>query len=363
MNNKKIILIIFVIVVVLCALVVTILLLLQINSNQSTVENPPTSYVSYPNAVGPDGKPIVKDYEYALINKDDNIKIKTLLGEELLISIDSKNWKEVQWSKDGSYVSALGETKKGVYNLFVYNIKTQDWRQITTFDSNGVSSYQWVNDDQLLFTEGGWLHSYKYSSVNEILKIYQIDAVIVSLSPNKSTVILKSPSNIFSILSVEGKLLFTLDQINIKGSDQTLKIKEIHYNADSETLLLITDTNKFYDWGLGDSEATELTINSGNIKLSSVNIMCSEEIDKFKTYTLTSSEVDFYNLDLNNNKLNSVTTKTSEEKISSTLFQCLTQDDFIFDIVNTDKNNWYEVKGDKIDRLVVLDEAVEAAMK
>lgn len=361
MNNKKLIVIVVIILFVVVSLAIGLAILLKtpvVNNN-----NPPNSYPNQNITDSDEKNP--KNYEYVLINNEDNIKLKTILGEELLINIEPKKWKEAKWSLKGSNVAALGETQSEVYNLFLYNLKEKKWIQVTNFEKNGVTSFDWIDNDTILFTEGGWLHRYKYSTLNEVVKIYQIEATLAALSPNRSTITLVDTNGTFYILSIDGKLLFSLNKIGIQNSEESISIKKVYYSRDSETLLFVTNDNKLYSWNLGDGNAKEISIPEQNNELASLNIICSLQVDKFEAFTLIdTTTVNFYTLDTLNNTLTLETNKLTEKPITNIAFNCLEEEDrLLFKLMAEDGNNWYQYKDSKIEKLVILDEAIEVDVK
>jgi len=357
--TRKNILIIGTIVVALCSLSFVVFIITQINQN--IPGNTPISYTNPTNVVT-SNEDLRKKYDYALITSNDNIKLKNTINEELLINLDPKNWKNIQWSKEGSYVSALGETAAGVSNLFIYNLSTQKWTQATEFDE-GVTSYNWIDNDTILFTSGGWLHRYKYSSENEIVKLYQIDGAIVSVSPNFTTILIKDSKNVFSILSVEGKLLFSLDKITVKDTNTNIPIVEAYFNKDAENMLLVGPSVTFYTWKIGSTEAKAMPLDKDDDQdIAGVKILCSQEVDLFKSYRIEEGEIKFANVDTFNQELNALNFKELNGGTSN-FVKCTDDNDVTFSISTSDSNNWYVISGDQVQRLVILDGSKEVAVK
>ena len=73
--------------------------------------------ISSPGGIVNPDENMLDRYTYALINNNDNIKLKTELGEELLINIDEKDWKDIKWSTEGDNVAVLGQTKPDIYHF------------------------------------------------------------------------------------------------------------------------------------------------------------------------------------------------------------------------------------------------------
>lgn len=321
------------------------------NNNQNPISSPG-------GIVNPDENNLDR-YSYALVNEEDNIKLKTGLGEELLINIEEKNWRDIKWSKQGENVAVLGETNPDIYNLFIYNLDNKNWLQVTNFETAGITSYDWIDDTTILFTEGGWLHRYKYPSINEVFKIYQIDATIVEVSPNKSTLIMVDANGTFYVMSIEGRLLFTLNRIGFEGGQGFITISKVFYSRDSETLLFLTIDRRVFSWDLGDPSAKEFIPEGPGVQLSNVNIICSTEVDTFEVFTLADTmNINFYTLNLFTNTLDTLLNHTSELPIADIKFNCSNEDTrIVFNIINTDGNNWYQLEDSKIEKLVILDEA------
>lgn len=356
MKSRKFLFIILGVLIV-SSLIILVAIMLR-NAPQTPGIQPPPS-ASYPNGVVDPNDPQLQKYTYALVNSTDNIKLKTELGEELLINLERKNWRDIKWSKEGSNVAVLGETKPDIFNLFLYDLNEKRWIQITNFETTGVTSYDWVDDDTILFTEGGWLHRYKYSTISEVLKINQIDATLISISPNRSTIIMQDEGGTFYVLSIEGKLLFTLNRIGFDGGEGFIIIQRVYYSKDSETLLFLTQDNRIFSWNLGDASATEVSLTAEeNSTLSSANIMCSVEVDKFTMFSLSDLMLDFYSLDLIENELTNIASDELEFPISEFNFNCSQEDTkILFNIVDEEGIKWYQLEDAEIEKLVILDEA------
>ena len=71
-------------------------------------------------------------------------------------------------------------------NLFVYNLESQNWTQVTSFDAEqetGVLDYEWLDSKTLIFNQGvgidNWMHKVNIDSPAEILKVERINGEIL----------------------------------------------------------------------------------------------------------------------------------------------------------------------------------------
>src|SRR5258706_5344329 len=131
-----------------------------------------------------------KEFINATITTDDTIILKNNKADKLIIQLERKHWKNLQWSPSSNLLAVMGETTSGVFDIYIYNLNDKSWSKATDYSnfSNGVDSYYWIDNKMILYTQGTaperWLHKFNYLS-KEIVKLEHIDGTIDSLSPDK----------------------------------------------------------------------------------------------------------------------------------------------------------------------------------
>ncbi|MCA9381178.1 hypothetical protein KC678_02845 [Candidatus Dojkabacteria bacterium] len=250
MSNRKSLIIIISAIATLCAATALIFFLYYFLNSLATVD-PTTNTPDDPNqniVEIPDEAKF--DSIYATIQEDDSVVLFSSSGVQLPISIEKNEWNNINWSPDNKYVSFLG-TNNQVSNLYLYNVETRQGNWVTNFnieDLTGVTSYQWINNDTIYYTQGignqKWLHQYKTSSKQERLKIVRVNGDILSFENNTSDnfVILKNLNSveIYAIDSGELKVLNNLVLIN--GNIETV----INIDNSKAIIIAFNETSRYY---------------------------------------------------------------------------------------------------------------------
>lgn len=212
MKSKSLILILFLCIVFGFAGILLLALLPAVSKDPDTSEDlNPISYPSGGKIDIFDGSNLNNSYgEYAAINSNDTISIYNGEEDPLVINIEKKNWKKIEWSPDGNLISVLGETSPTIFNLFIYDLKDKNWYQATFFEESSVLSYSWTDSDTLYFTQGEnpdkWLYKYSYSAKTQNLKFAKVNGDIHEFSKDSKIAILQNSENTefdYQIISIK----------------------------------------------------------------------------------------------------------------------------------------------------------------
>ncbi|BCX13546.1 MAG: hypothetical protein KatS3mg085_078 [Candidatus Dojkabacteria bacterium] len=196
--------------------------------------------------------------------------VKILENETMLTaSLSRKNWIDAKFSPNGKNLALVGMTND-IYDIYVYDLESKDLNQFTFYSQNakeGVSSYIWISNDQIYFTQGPqnnmWLHSLDLVS-GEILKISRLNANILEVNDLKNRILLKDSDSSFYLATIGGELMYKIENKSITDvfftSDDNILF--VNYTRDD-------DMNVGYLF-LGSSEINPIE----NMKRS--EIMCSQ---------------------------------------------------------------------------------------
>lgn len=168
----------------------------DLQNDSSTVSFPVSNPVSF--SVGDTQQ---KDsLKYALITKDETIELEYENGSFQKINLNKQNWKNISISPDKENIAVLSDVNDaGVFDLYIYNLKTQKWNSASNYIgsevSAGITSYTWKDNDLIYYTQGDasdhWLHTYTLSS-GQIKKLSKVDGLILEISPDKSKILYAS---------------------------------------------------------------------------------------------------------------------------------------------------------------------------
>jgi len=236
-----------------------------------------------------------KEYKYAAITFEDVITLFTETGEELEINLNRQEWKNLKWSPENKFLSALGK-EEGSEN-FDLNIYTKDgkkWELITNyFNTNiGVSNYIWQSEQAIYFNQGlqndNWLHRFIYPTVAEIFKLSRIDGVIENLSPNKDLLLYKMNNGGFKVYNLLGE-----EQWDLTSLMQSLRGTKVLFSGDqSRVLILGQNSSKLYKVAYQGTTSEEVI-------LQDFIPVCSVNADNFIGYIYDSFTGDFNVTNLN----------------------------------------------------------------
>jgi hypothetical protein len=378
MKSKKIILVFMIVLAILGAFCLLIMLLNIISPTQNenlnnNNNNPISSPVSSPDNIIKIPLNDRTAYKYVEITTDDTILMKNDKGEKIVINLERKNWKNLKWSPDGKKVSVLGNTGEGIFNMFIFDLYSENWTKITNYLSNdsGILSYFWKDSSTILYvakTDSNlWLHSFNYTS-GELLKLNIIQGVINDVSNNKKRIILKSTvtgSEIpnFYITDGSGVLIYKFDKIaNEKG--RLLVITDVIFSRDPDKLLLETTFlgNTFlYEADFGSIVAKPID------SLLSFNSLCTTDEAKFLgyDYVTTENNLKIISLDISNLNFKTIVEKNFDTAITIIPDKtvCVEDGSVLLNLTVAGKNTWYVLNNDKIEEVGIFLNAKEISIR
>lgn len=151
---------------------------------------------------------------------DDNILKINYKNEIITVSLSRKNWDQIKFSPAGDTFAVLSNTDD-IYDIFIYFIDSREWRQFTYYadkEQSGVSSYLWLDDNNILFTQGEennvWLHNLDINS-SEILKLSRVNGLLIDINNNKNRLLLQKNNGKFFITTNDGVFMYELQKSNI----------------------------------------------------------------------------------------------------------------------------------------------------
>ncbi len=376
MTSRAKIFITFIFIIVITGLVITLAVLLMSQAS-STNENPVSFPTSYNTNTENNQENIIKitpenaqKYKYAEITNRDTLSLKTEQGEALIINLDHKKWKNIQWNEDGLLVAVLGESKAGIFDIYTYNLLTQSWQRATNFEAfgSGVESFVWKNTDLIYFTQGKtpdkWLYSYSYTSKTQSLKIKKVDADIQSLSPSKDKILLsKTESNkaTFTIINTDGDKLYNFNAIK-DSSEKILNVTNVMFTPDVFKLLLTvqdSDGQYIYKHEFGSTQASILS------QSKDLTPVCSTNENTVFSYYVVDNQIKTYTLNVKDNTNKLITSLTTKDPGSVNLSksQCFDTSLMIMAFDQTDKTTWYLLKDNKLEDSFILKDDVQVDIK
>jgi len=274
-KSKGYVLLIFVLIIICTSLTLLVTALLNLTSTKQNIP------ISYPQSESNIIRIIPKDMErfiYATISTDDTIILKDVVGDKRVINLDKKEWHDIQWNPDYTIISVIGQSANGKNNLFIFNLTSQKWEQVSFYSDYDIEQYIWNSNDEILFTQGvkpeRWLHSYKYSSKNQIIKINRVEGNLIKANLEKNILVFNENSK-FSFRDVNGELIANVSDLPVL---KDIKIADIINLQDPSKFVIKDDANKLYIYDLIDeklSEFSEFTFEP--------HLMCSFK-DNFKIY-------------------------------------------------------------------------------
>lgn len=308
----------------------------------------------------------LKAYQYAVITASDTIELRNSQGQKLVINLDKKKWKDIKWSSDKSFVSVLGESSAGIYDLYIYSLASKNWRQSTSYTSSGVGidSYIWRGDDSVFFTQGKkpdyWFHRYNFSS-NEIQKLERVDGAIYAISPDETVIAIKiqdpglDPE--FAFIALDGSLLYKLNASDSNNS--LIQVERLVFTTNSDKLVLQSKQKQFYGHDFGTSRGTLVTNGQNLTLLCGVNEVVvlgveQREVNKTLTYSTLNIQTDLPKL---------VATETFDEGKEFDFDKSVCFDTNNVILKQKEGNIWYTQENSEIIELVVLQETVDADYK
>jgi hypothetical protein len=211
------------------------------DSKNDSIESYPNSYiVSAPQDINDGNSDNLNSNHYKLVFETDDEVLKLLNNGDLItINLNRRRWKNINFSPNGTKIALLGQSD-GIYDIFVYDIDSLEWGQLTFYSFNSlpsVRSFLWFDDVNILFTQGEkgdvWLHRLNLDS-NEILKISKVNGDLVDLNLEKNRLIFQDDNSGFFIATIDGALMYKISDKHVKNMFFTQDDNVIFVNYENE---------------------------------------------------------------------------------------------------------------------------------
>ncbi|MDQ6984751.1 MAG: hypothetical protein Q9M91_08035 [Candidatus Dojkabacteria bacterium] len=307
-----------------------------------------------------------EDIKYAVITADKTIMTIDKNSKEIDINLERDDWKNLQFSNDGLYLSALkpydfsyedaeGETQTiEQYDLWIYSFKNESWEQVSNFNEvgRGIQSYEWSGDKNILFTQGEeeneiWLQSLDLEADNQILKEQIINADIIKITENGQYLVVKDTiSYVIRVLTTKGNVAWDLGGIKSEG-DINLVPTNLVFSKDSERVIFESKINPFISSMFKTYIGSDLAID--NFIENNFKTACSISNDDFIGYTLNNevNELKFVYFNIAGNIIeqkifaSEIPLELDEETIECT---SLGQYELLIKIDFDNDSKWYQYK-------------------
>lgn len=200
---------------------------LRENAEEDPVDFPVSTPVSSPVSFGLPENNSDRALQFAIITSQSTIQIIFDDNEEQIINLSQYQWEDITISPNGRNIAVLGDPQQeGLFDLYIYNLDTETWTQSTShrneFEETGISSYIWLDDEIILYTQGQqpnhWLHTYEVAS-QERLKVQIVDGKLLSISPDKERLLFESIDedvNPFFFTTIQGEFMFRVNAPDIQ---------------------------------------------------------------------------------------------------------------------------------------------------
>lgn len=291
MKDRGLVMFVSVISIVLIAIIALIVIISNITGDNRVVLSYP---VSSPNTIRIVPKDLEK-YNYVGIDKDYVVSLMDLTGKTKIITLENKEWRDIKWSPDNTLVSILGKVND-VYNLFIFDLSQERLEQITFYNELGVDNYEWINDDELIYIQGEgsdrWLHSYKYSTKSQLLKINRVDGDLIKTDNSNSIYTFKTSSS-FDLRDKTGKLIIKLSNSFI-NDDLEINLKDLIVLDTLDDLILLDTDYNVYLYNIISNDLKKLEINF----FSDLTLACSLSDTTFNLYTKNINSLEILSYDL-----------------------------------------------------------------
>lgn len=316
-----------------------------------------------------------QEFIYAVINNDNTISVFNESNEELILSLDTNEKRSLSWNPSTEILSVLADTSTGsnpIYNLLVYSFIDENWTQVTNYTLEGIHSYRWVSNTEILFNQGigtnNWLHIQDISKEASVIKIVRVDGDLIEISPDKTKYIFDlKDSNTYSFFNFQGDLLWNLDNVFFEN-ENNMQISIIPDNR----IIFAEDSNKLYYSGTYAqffNTSLKTAINqdlSFELNVDYVKPLCTYSANEFIGYTVLNefNLVEFYRVhdaEFTNETLYSFGLNRNEVFNEDSL-TCLPNKSFYF---STDFNNsrfWFKNGEDTIEQIELLLNSQEIAL-
>lgn len=258
-NSKKYIVLSLISIAVCFPLLVLIFIIYSQTNKNTPIENTlvpqsfPTSYTST-SEIDVNTSSNVIFYNYSIITDDDFILLKND-SKELYVNLEKKNWKNIKFSKEGNLVAVLGESRKDLYDIHIYNIENKSWIQATDYKNinTGVEDFVWTDNSTIYFIQGEdsdkWIHSYNYVS-GEIIKEKKVFDSFSSTNQNPENIVI---DNIDKFTIYDKNLEFITDISKSQKNGELEKLFEVLY-ADFGNKFYLANSNEYYEYQLNTQD-------------------------------------------------------------------------------------------------------------
>lgn len=367
-KNRKTLFLIFLSLILVCAFVLTAMLLIYILQNSENILNPKPTETEVPdNTETPDENeddPIVidtnKDIDpyFVTINEDKTISIFDSEGIDLVIEIEDKDWTDIRFSPDNSYISVLG-INEGVENIYLYEIDEREGSWVTNFSENndgfGIGSYTWVNSKDIFYIAGennnSWLHKYNVDTKQERLKVAVVDGEIVNYFNSPTQDILVQFNDGLKVVDLEG---FEKPESDFDFESAFIDSVNINY--------LIQEQNEFGDKSFSIYDGNELIESS----LTDFNFACSVGEADYIGYRFHGLLADLRYLEYNfyDNEIGLIYSEDKEtiQDINFDSILCTESEIFVSEndlVGNNEVEKWYRISDEVKTELEFLQDKLE----
>jgi len=268
-NSKGLVVLSFVLVIICTALALLVISLIGLSNTNQPIP------ISYPdpsvNTIRIVPKSLEK-YIYATISAEDTIVLKDISNEKRAINLEHKKWKDIKWNPDYTLISVFGESQEGKYNLYIYNLATERWDQVTSYSDYAVDQYFWYNNDQINFVQGAtdqrWLHSYKYSTRSQILKLNLVRGDLVRTNEDKKIMVFKDGSE-FILRDAKGALIMPVSEAKLNFT-----VIDVIVLSDISQIVLEDEDNQLHIYDIIKETLVDFDTLSSNPTL-----MCAQDLN------------------------------------------------------------------------------------
>ena len=306
-----------------------------------------------------------KEFNFAVVTENDTIELRNRLGDKQIITLENKNWKDLKWSTDNQNLTVLGESSEGIYDIFIYNINSKSWSNLTNYKASesGVTSYLWSDSENIYFKQGigseSWVHNLNINSLsNGVIKVKQKEGELYKISPDKKTLLLKFDSQ-FNFITLEGEDLSTIIYIKVvtlQGEELNEILKNIYFVDNSDSLIFETLSGKLAEGSRDEISAKE--INSGGIE-----ILCQTDENSLVGYKFEDSKLIVNTLSLESFKING---KEVFEDVSAKVLTdksiCYNSDETLI-YLESENSKWVVNNKTSLSEVSYLDNVVEVSAK
>lgn len=348
MKDKKLIIISLVGLILLVALCM-LLFVLAGAFNRSI--NKPVSYPDNPGNIIDIGSETKEMFSFAVITNTDTIELRNRVNERTIINLENRKWKDLKWSPNNKNISVLGESKAGIYDLYLYSLENKTWQRITNYLNleNGITSYGWVDGTNIYLKQGpeqdSWVHRLNIESLaNGVIKVFKRDGEIYKIGQGRSTIVLKNTSG-FAFFNLVGDEINSMNQIAIisgKSASGTETILDLFFTKNSEQVIYVTPSGNIL---------ADVTSKEGlRLETSAFNIICTKDTSEIYGYSQEGSILSYIESNSEDDSIvNKITLDLNRTyTVNPSASICYNSKNLLIAINLTDISRWYTVDGDQL---------------